>query len=36
MRSYGPDLDALVANNQEVAKKPYDYNGVANPASHNF
>lgn len=30
------DLDALILNEQDIAKKAYDYNGVANPVSPNF
>lgn len=30
------DLDALILNEQDIADKAYDHNGVANPASPNF
>lgn len=30
------ELDALILNDQDIADKAYNYNGVSNPASPNF
>ena len=30
------ELDALILNEQDIAKKAYDYNGVANTVSPNY